>query len=191
MSRLMSLFTVGSFALLVFISGQDHAMSITFYNNAPIPSGERFTLEATGSFEAFFADPNTYSTTIGDVFTVHPPNLTNELAAINARTNPSQTFLLTDFTKTDPAPVTFTSMAEYILLKIGGGNSNNTALVKNLTPNNMLTFTPRSGAGAGISHYSEAGELEAVAVPSTIDLLSTLAATLCCGTLLKRRRRAN
>lgn len=50
----------------------------------------------------------------------------------------------------------FTTSALYILLKIG--NEPNLTIIKNTGGlNNLFTYTPKAGEGAGLSHYSEFG----------------------------------
>ena len=177
---------LGSAALALGTAGQLSAATITFYDNPGTLTGQRGTLSCTNAgcgFEALLASPGSYSSHKGGIFTVHPPNETNQTAFVNDnRKSGDAAFSVPDADKTENAPSSFSSSALYVLLKIGGGDDFQSLLIRN-TSGTVLDLTwagftgpstaePRTGrgrdksdkddekvTGSGLSHYTEFGSL--------------------------------
>lgn len=133
------------------------------------------------------AEPGVFSPGVGGVFTVHPPNLTNQTNFVNANLFPGDVAFATGF-KTDPAPNTFTTSALYILMKIGGGNTFNTVLVRNETNGGSLELTWDGNSASGLSHVTEFGGTTPIPVPAAGFLLITALGGL--GLAARHRRKA-
>ncbi len=90
----------------------------------------------------------------------------NETVAINTLAGTS--FLEADATKSpsDPSP-TFTTLAEYFLLKLG----NSTVFIRNTSGGALdVVYNEAAGQGAGLSHFTEFGEVE-IPIPGAIWLM--------------------
>lgn len=113
------------------LTGAVNASTITFYDNpADTTTGERGTLTCSAGCSALFSTPSIYDSTTGGVFTVHPPTVANQISFINANRQSGEASFATGF-KTEPAVSPFTTNALYVLLKIGGGATFNSLLVRN------------------------------------------------------------
>jgi hypothetical protein len=125
-----------------------------------------------------------FSTDRADLFTVQRPNPKKELNFVNGQTGE---FFETSV-KTEKPGKMFSSAAAYILLKIGGGNSFNEALIHN-TSGGVLEFTykPAKGTGSGLSHITEYGDAAPAPVP--LPAAGGLLAAGMTGLLFLRRRR--
>lgn len=89
------------------------------------------------------------------LFTVHPPNITNETNWVNLVTGGSFSGIKTE---EGGDSYSFVTNALYILFKIGGGNENATFLVKNTYGAGLgITWNAVPSMGAGLSHYTEFG----------------------------------
>ncbi|MFN3262937.1 MAG: VPLPA-CTERM sorting domain-containing protein [Pikeienuella sp.] len=177
-----ALFAAGAFA------PPASAAPLTFYDDAALETGAQFTLDCAGC-EALIAEFGVYDPVKGQMFTVSPPNDANEAAFVSANTLPLETFVGAD--KTDMGgveSVTFSSMAAYILFKIGGGQDMSVALIRNISGGEIdITFTKLAGSN-GLSHINEFGTSTAVPLPAAGWLLLTGLAGL--GFAAKRRRAA-
>ncbi|MDH2327366.1 hypothetical protein QCN27_10850 [Cereibacter sp. SYSU M97828] len=159
------------------------AATVLLKGSAGGPDVLRGTLTCTPSCEGLLLD-GTFSASRSDVFSVHPSDK-GELTFVNGKTNE----MFEQITKNESPGVTFSSTAAYILLKIGGGNRFNAALVKN-TSGGLLTLAYAAEKRSGLSHVSEFG----TAVPPAPVPLPAAGGLLAAGMValgLLRRRRAS
>lgn len=165
---------VGAAAFSAAMATGASAASITFYNSLAPNTGERGTLTCTsigcesGDFLALIAEAAsggpTYSATVGKMFTVHPPEPAQQMEWVNANLmggdGPFGPFDPEDEYKTeiagDGGNYTITTNALYVLLKIGGGNTLQTALVKNAS-GGELSLNWKGKPASGLSHFGEFG----------------------------------
>ncbi len=107
------------------------------------------------------------SATMADAYDSGNASEANETTAFNTLAGTS--FLEADATKSasDPSP-TFTTLSEYFLLKIG----NMTVFLKNTSGGPLdVAYTETAGKGAGLSHYTEFGEVPEIPIPGAIWLM--------------------
>ena len=150
-----------------------NASALTFFEIASSQTNERFTVSCTLGCDAWEGTTPTTWGTDGDLFSLTSSGDQDEVDAVNTITGESYTKNPPDFTKTDrggASSVTFTSSAEYILLKIGFDP--NYGLIRNALAGNVFTFTS-TGPGAGFSHSSEFGTVSPVPVPAAVWLFGT------------------
>jgi hypothetical protein len=122
-----------------------------------VPGGNQVTGGSLGSFSA----------TMADVYNSGNANEANEATAFNTLAGTS--FLEADATKTDgdPSPI-FTTLSEYFLLKLG----NMTVFLRNTSGGALdVVYTEAKGMGAGLSHYTEFGEVPEIPIPGAIWLM--------------------
>ena len=105
---------------------------------------------------------------------------------MNANLFPGDAAFATGF-KTEPAPNPFTTSALYILMKIGGGNTFNTVLVRNETNGGSLELTWDGNSASGLSHVTEFGGAVPIPLPAGGLLLITALGGL--GIAVRRRRK--
>ena len=165
---------------------QAATIDITVYDDPVGLTGERGTLSCSAACSVLNAEPGVFSPGVGGVFTVHPPNLTNETSFVNANLFPGDAAFATGF-KTEPAPNPFTTSALYILMKIGGGNTFNTVLVRNETNGGSLELTWDGNSASGLSHVTEFGG--AVPIPHPAGGLLLITALGGLGIAVRRRRK--
>ena len=176
------------FAFVTSVQGlaQAATIDITVYDDPVGLTGERGTLSCSAACSVLNAEPGVFSPGVGGVFTVHPPNLTNETSFVNANLFPGDAAFATGF-KTEPAPNPFTTSALYILMKIGGGNTFNTVLVRNETNGGSLELTWDGNSASGLSHVTEFGGAVPIPLPAGGLLLITALGGL--GIAVRRRRK--
>jgi hypothetical protein len=107
------------------------------------------------------------SATMADAYDSGNASEANEATAFNTLAGTS--FLEADATKTDgdPSP-SFTTLSEYFLLKIG----NMTVFLKNTSGGALdVDYSEAKGMGAGLSHYTEFGEVPEIPIPGAIWLM--------------------
>ncbi len=107
------------------------------------------------------------SATMADAYDSGNASEANEATAFNTLAGTS--FLQADATKTDgdPSP-SFTTLSEYFLLKIG----NMTVFLKNTSGGSLdVIYSAADGQGAGLSHYTEFGEVPEIPIPGAIWLM--------------------
>lgn len=160
-------------------------VSADLYNDPFGLTGLRGTISSDGDgFEVLVAnDPaviwDATAPGIGGIFTNHPPNEANETAFANANRNGGPEVAFTTKTDLDDIPgadgenFDFMSTAEYILLKIGGGNTLNTALIHNLSGGILNLNFSTDAQGSGLSHYTEFSQTSVVPLPAALPLLLT------------------
>ncbi|RKF12435.1 VPLPA-CTERM sorting domain-containing protein [Roseovarius spongiae] len=183
-AALMAVYTVA-------LPTKSHAATITFYDDPAGPADKRGTLTCSVACSALFSTPGTYNTTVGGVFTVHPPNETTQTNFVNANLKAGDSsFLVADADKTEPAPSSFSTDALYILLKIGGGHTLNSLLVRNDSGAGGLELSWDGESASGLSHYTEFGELPITTIPLPAGGLLLLTALGGLGIAARRRRKA-
>lgn len=173
-------------------------MSADLYNDPVALTDLRGTISSSaGGFEVLVDTTPTWDATapgIGGIFTVHPPNEANETTFVNDNRNGgdavsfSQKINLGDLPNANGEDFDFMSTAEYILLKIGGGNSLNVALIHNLSGGALDLNFSTSTTGSGLSHYTEFGMVSTVPIPAALPLF--LGALSALGFMGWRRRRS-
>ncbi|WP_136685946.1 VPLPA-CTERM sorting domain-containing protein [Falsirhodobacter xinxiangensis] len=179
-------FTIGAVfaaAFLALSSFGASAGTVLLQGSATGPDMLRGTLTCAPSCEGLLTS-GAYSMTRADVFTAHPSKA-SELAFVNGKTGS----MFEDLVKDEDPGNSFTSAAAYILLKIGGGNTFNVALIKN-TSGGLLSFTYEGGKRSGLSHVSEFG----MATPPAPVPLPAAGGLMAAGMIalgLLRRRRAS
>ena len=155
----------GALLALCFTLPANASSLLTFYNDLPAGT-ERFTVSCTLGCDAYEGTTPTTWGLDGDLFETGNSGSATEIAKVNAITGETYTSMTKDETGTE----TFTSNAEYILIKIGRGP--NVGLIRNALAGNMFTFTA-TGQGAGLSHVTEFGQVSAVPVPASVWLFGT------------------
>jgi hypothetical protein len=210
MGKKISLGALASSAFIWVASsiGANAATLLTFYGdwNSP-PPGPQITYDAAddrGSLSCEFACEGLLSNLASGIYSQNVPNvstasgwsvsaadlfylannsLATELAFVNAVVDPD--FLTGTKTDGTGGSMIFTSMAEYILIKIGA--SPDMALIHNTSGvSQTYTYTAFSGEGAGLSHYTEFGGTE-IPLPAAGFLLFAGLGALAA---LKRRKTA-
>ncbi|MCV2881855.1 VPLPA-CTERM sorting domain-containing protein [Actibacterium sp. XHP0104] len=172
-------------ALLGLFAQTAQAASIGIYDDAAAMTGLRGTLTCDAGCEVLLLQPSTYSATVGQIFTVHPPNKATELAFVNNNLVPGDT-AYTSYVKDESPKSDFITSALYILFKLGGGNSDATFLVHNTSGGNLgLTWAPTKGTGSGLSHTSSFGGATIPLPASGLLLLGAIG-----GLTIARRRKA-
>ena len=127
-----------------------------------------------------------WSASAADLFNLANSSDATELAFVNLFADPD--FASGTKSVNNPA-LTFTSSAEFILFKIG--SDPNVALIKNTFADNVFTYTPFAGQGAGLSHYTEFGQNDAAPVPLPAGLPLLIAGLGALGIIAARRRPPN
>ena len=171
------------------------ASPISFYNDptsiTPTTTA-RGTLTCTLACSVLYETTGVYSTSVGGVFTVHPPNETIETGFVNGNLKAGDAaYTIADAAKTENAPSSFSTNALYVLMKIGGGNTFATMLIRNDSGTGALGLSWSGNSGSGLSHYTEFGEL-APPIPTPLPAASLLLATALggLGHVARRRRKA-
>ena len=169
--------SIGGALLSLCIALPANASSLlTFYNDpAASPQVDRFTVSCTLGCDAWdgignggVSNSGTWGLP-GDLFELANSGSAAEISAVNTITGETFTSR-TEIDRGGLASVTFTSSAEYILLKIG--STPNYGLIRNALAGNIFTFT-QTGSGAGFSHSSEFGRVSPVPVPAAVWLFGT------------------
>ncbi len=172
-------------AVMALSASSASAMVVTadLFDDPVGMSGLRGTISSDGGgFEVLVDTAPTWDATapgVGGIFTVHPPNEANETAFVNANRNGGpavefgQKINIDDIPGADGEDFDFMSTAEYILLKIGGGNSLNVALIHNLSGGKLNLNFSTTAQASGLSHYTEFGETSVVPLPAALPLLLT------------------
>ena len=170
--------SIGGALLSLCIALPANASSLlTFYNDPDAASPiERFTLECSLGCEAYDApgDGGVFAGgtwgAVGDLFVLSSSNsnVNEERLAVNIMTG--ENFALGSGIKDESANPSFTSSAEYIMLKTG--QAPNYGLIRSLFAGNEFTFT-QIATGTGLSHFTEFGTVSAVPVPAAVWLFGT------------------
>ncbi|MFD1697306.1 VPLPA-CTERM sorting domain-containing protein [Roseibium aestuarii] len=164
------LLAIAGLALVAAASASQASTIATFYNDVSNSATARFTLTATqdNAFEVLVNLSGVFDSTaalLGTVFTVHPPNEENELNFVNANLQTGST-AFSGGTKDNGVGSIFSTTAEYLLLKIGGGKTYNMAMIHNLSGGQLdLTFTQLT-EHSGLSHITAFGNVTAVPLPA-------------------------
>ena len=154
MLGMKSLLKIATVVSLGIVGSSAHASVINLFGTTGDPGLLRASIDCGGDCLGLETG-GTWSSTRGDMFTVHPPSDANELAFVNTYVDPD---FLANGTKDNSGATAFTSTALYILFKIGGGNEFATALIHN-TSGGLLNFSfTQIATGSGLSHISEFGE---------------------------------
>lgn len=196
MVRMKRILMTGALAALMAVttvafSTKSQASTITFYDDPSGLAGERGTLTCSVACSALFSTPGAYDTSIGGVFTVHPPNETTQTNFVNANHQAGDvSFAVVDANKTDSAPSSFSTNALYLLLKIGGGNTLNSLLVRNEAGIGGLELSWDGNRASGLSHYTEFGDLPTVPIPLPAGGLLLVTALGSLGFAARRRSKA-
>lgn len=166
-------------AILVSAGAMAQAATISLYR-----SGAEIGYISCGDAACEGWTGSGWSSDYANMFTIHPPNDAIEEAWVGSIAGE-------DFSgqsnkdETGAAPTS--SLAEYVLFKLGGGNELATTLLRNVS-GGAITYTfTQTGTAAGLSHTNVFGEVAAVPVPASGALLGL--GLLAGGTFVARRRR--
>jgi hypothetical protein len=159
----------------VAFAGAASASTITFYEN-DTSSNDIFTLKTSadaGDVQAMYdADgsdtlnrpPDDWNSVSGSLYDSGTGcNVQCEADFLNLATNGTTSFGSGDGTKDNGVGTSFSSSATYIVMKIGGGQEDDLAVIWNQTGGNVdYLYTQVTGGdgGRGLSHITEFGEGE-------------------------------
>lgn len=169
------------------------ATPISFYNDAG-DSTVQFTLgcgstngSCSGLLEALLTESGNYDSTgiKGYLFDVHPSDA-DERAFVNANTVGGDYFA-GNGTKNESGNTTFSTSAAYFLIKIGGGQQDDEALLRNLSGGSLTLYFTQVTPSAGLSHWNAFGTAVAVPEPAALGMFGMGA--LLAGLFLGLRRR--
>ncbi len=139
-------------------------------------------------------DDNNLATQNGQLFNLPSNNTAGELAFVNANLlagdGPFSSGVTTELGSGDDGEdFTFSSIAKYIVVKVGGGtNALDTGLLVNLSGGRLFFRFDMVTPGNGLSHYTEYGVASQIPLPAAGWLLLTGLAGL--GFAAKRRKAA-
>ena len=180
----------GAMALASLFSSSAQANTISFYNDAATLDTLRFTLSCSLGCTAWTGPANTFSSTVGDLFTLANQGDAFEIAAINTKAGTS--FDSSTFVKTPGSgeAFSFISNSLYLLIKIG--KSPDIAVIMSNGLGNAFDFLATKGTGSGFSHVSGLGTAPDISpdpVPLPAPLLLLLSGLGGLGLLGRMRRK--
>jgi hypothetical protein len=157
--------SLGAVLIAFTFTSAANASTLNFYNDLPTDT-LRFSVGCTGCSAYEGTSPTTWGVD-GDLFELTNSGSGSETSEVNSITDEDYA----DWSaKDETGTMTFTSSAEYILIKIG--QTPNYGLIMNSLVDNTFIFT-EIGRGAGLSHVTEFGQISVVPVPAAFWLFGS------------------